>query len=139
MCFRAPALAPICQRTSACVWATANIAAPFVRPQNCQKCIGRKVAPTAPRWLNRVVELLESRFRERLTLDEMPHEAGVHPVHVIRAFRQHLDSTPFDFGGAGLSSQPVGCASQNGRWRKSRFTLGSPTRATCAASSKPSP
>jgi AraC family transcriptional regulator len=50
-----------------------------------------------PAWLGRVTQLLESRFRERLTLEELAREAGVHPVHLAAAFRRHLRCTPFDF------------------------------------------
>jgi len=50
-----------------------------------------------PAWLERVVDLVESRFREPLTLEEMAREGGVHRVHLVTAFRQHLRCTPFDF------------------------------------------
>jgi AraC family transcriptional regulator len=50
-----------------------------------------------PTWLRRVKEWVESRFRERLTLEEMAREAGVHPVHLVTVFRQYVHCTPFDF------------------------------------------
>jgi len=43
----------------------------------------------SPYWLDRVVDKLESEFRERLTLDELSKEAGVHPVHLSRVFRKY--------------------------------------------------
>lgn len=42
----------------------------------------------APRWLERVVEKLYCEFRERLTLSDLATEAGVHPVHLSRVFRE---------------------------------------------------
>ena len=50
-----------------------------------------------PAWLDRVKELIESRFREQLTLQELARAAGVHPVHVVAVFRRFLHYTPFDF------------------------------------------
>lgn len=43
---------------------------------------------TRPPWLSRVVDLLQSRFRERISLDELAREAGVHPMHLTRVFRR---------------------------------------------------
>jgi len=41
-----------------------------------------------PAWLSRIVERLAVEFAERLTLDELSREAGVHPVHLSRVFRK---------------------------------------------------
>jgi AraC family transcriptional regulator len=54
-------------------------------------------SPRPPNWLRRVKELIQSRFREHLTLEELAREAGVHPVHLVTVFRRHLCCTPFDF------------------------------------------
>ena len=48
---------------------------------------------SAPAWLPRVLELLAARFRDRLALDDIAREAGVHPAHLARAFRQHRRET----------------------------------------------
>jgi AraC family transcriptional regulator len=40
-----------------------------------------------PAWLGRIVEKLAVDYSERLTLDELSREAGVHPVHLSRVFR----------------------------------------------------
>lgn len=40
-----------------------------------------------PRWLSRVRDCVHARFAERLTVAELAREAGVHPVHLNRAFR----------------------------------------------------
>jgi AraC family transcriptional regulator len=49
--------------------------------------------PQEPLWLDRVLELLRARFRERLTLDEIAREADVDPAHLARAFRAHRHCT----------------------------------------------
>jgi AraC family transcriptional regulator len=41
-----------------------------------------------PAWLERIVEKLAVEYCERLTLDELSLEAGVHPVHLSRVFRK---------------------------------------------------
>jgi AraC-like DNA-binding protein len=62
---------------------------------------GREALPkrrcSEPIWLSRVIDLLETRFREHLTLKEIGQEAAVHPVHLVTVFRRHLRCTPFDF------------------------------------------
>jgi AraC family transcriptional regulator len=42
-----------------------------------------------PRWLSRVEELLQARYREQVSLLDLATLAGVHPVHVSRVFRRH--------------------------------------------------
>jgi AraC family transcriptional regulator len=46
-----------------------------------------------PGWLTRCAEGLEERFRESLRLGGLAREAGVHPVHLCRAFRLHFGTT----------------------------------------------
>ena len=41
-----------------------------------------------PAWLSRIVERLAVEYAERLTLDELSREAGIHPVHLSRVFRK---------------------------------------------------
>ena len=43
-----------------------------------------------PAWLRRIIEKLTAEYSERLTLDELSREAGVHPVHLSRVFRKCL-------------------------------------------------
>ncbi|HEY4841926.1 MAG TPA: AraC family transcriptional regulator [Terriglobales bacterium] len=43
-----------------------------------------------PTWLGRVIEKLTAEYSERLTLDELSIEAGVHPVHLSRVFRKFV-------------------------------------------------
>jgi len=42
----------------------------------------------APPWLARILEKLKTDHCRHLTLDELAHEAGVHPVHLSRVFRR---------------------------------------------------
>jgi AraC family transcriptional regulator len=41
-----------------------------------------------PAWLARAREMIEDRFREPLRLADLAREAGVHPAHLSRVFRQ---------------------------------------------------
>ena len=41
-----------------------------------------------PAWLRRAREMVEDRFREPLRVSELAHEAGVHPAHLSRTFRE---------------------------------------------------
>jgi len=43
-----------------------------------------------PAWLRRIIEKLTAEYSERLTLDDLSREAGVHPVHLSRVFRKCL-------------------------------------------------
>jgi AraC family transcriptional regulator len=43
---------------------------------------------SAPFWLRRIKEKLNVEFRNRITIDELAREAGVHPVHLSRVFRR---------------------------------------------------
>lgn len=47
-----------------------------------------ETAKNAPMWLERVIEKINEEFCERLTLQELSGEAGVHPVHLSRVFRK---------------------------------------------------
>ena len=44
----------------------------------------------APAWLGQIVEKLAVEYAERLTLNELSREAGVHPVHLSRVFRKFV-------------------------------------------------
>ena len=43
-----------------------------------------------PAWLGRIIEKLAVEYAERLTLDDLSREAGVHPVHLSRVFRKFV-------------------------------------------------
>ena len=44
----------------------------------------------SPAWLARVMEKLQVEHCEKVTLDELSSEAGVHPVHLSRVFRRFV-------------------------------------------------
>jgi len=46
-------------------------------------------ALVAPHWLKRAVEIVESRFLERLSLATIASEVGVHYVHLSRQFHKY--------------------------------------------------
>jgi len=41
-----------------------------------------------PAWLDRIVDKIAEEYTERLTLEDLSREAGVHPVHLSRVFRR---------------------------------------------------
>ena len=53
--------------------------------------------PKAPAWLWRAREYLEVHCRECPELGLVAGVVGVHPVHLIRVFRQHYKCTPGQF------------------------------------------
>jgi AraC family transcriptional regulator len=50
--------------------------------------IRRETVRQAPGWLGRIVEKLADEYCNRVTLDGLSREAGVHPVHLSRVFRK---------------------------------------------------
>lgn len=50
-----------------------------------------------PRWLGGVQELIRARFAEPLSLSEVAAWAGVHPVSLARAFRNHYRCSVGEF------------------------------------------
>ncbi|HWZ78047.1 MAG TPA: AraC family transcriptional regulator [Candidatus Sulfotelmatobacter sp.] len=52
---------------------------------------------TPPRWLQRVKDRLHAEFCERLRMRDLAREAGVHPVHLARAFRKFEKRTPGEY------------------------------------------
>ncbi|MDJ0653357.1 MAG: AraC family transcriptional regulator [Xanthomonadales bacterium] len=48
-----------------------------------------RIQRVAPLWLDRIVEKLECEFLQDHTNERLAREAGVHPVHLSRTFRQH--------------------------------------------------
>ena len=44
----------------------------------------------APFWLRRIREKLNVEFCQRITMDDLAREAGVHPVHLSRVFRRFI-------------------------------------------------
>jgi AraC family transcriptional regulator len=50
-----------------------------------------------PAWLERVRERIHDEFAQALTLTALVETAGVHRVHLARAFRQHYGCTIGDY------------------------------------------
>jgi AraC family transcriptional regulator len=63
----------------------------------CSRHSTRDSERMPPRWLRRVQELLQGRFAESLTHEVVAAAAGIHPVHLARAFRQHCGCTLGDY------------------------------------------
>jgi AraC family transcriptional regulator len=49
---------------------------------------------TAPQWIGRVKERMHEEFRDEIRMRDLADEAGVHPVHLARAFRSSEKMTP---------------------------------------------
>jgi AraC family transcriptional regulator len=56
--------------------------------------LGRTQGHAPPPWLTRVVDCLHDEFRRGVTLDDLAQEAGLHPTHVTRVFRQWYRTSP---------------------------------------------
>jgi AraC family transcriptional regulator len=50
-----------------------------------------------PRWISRARDILNERFRERLTVTELANECRVHPAHFARAFRRCFRCSPGEY------------------------------------------
>lgn len=51
----------------------------------------------APQWLAQILDELQRRFDEPVRLEALARDAGLHPVYVSRAFRQHVGVTMHDY------------------------------------------
>jgi AraC family transcriptional regulator len=51
----------------------------------------------APKWLARAVEALHAGFRQNVTVNQLAAEAGVHPVHLSKVFRQFYGESVGDY------------------------------------------
>jgi AraC family transcriptional regulator len=50
-----------------------------------------------PRWLRRVKERMQEEFGSSLRMRDLADDAGVHPVHLARVFREQEGRTPGDY------------------------------------------
>ncbi len=53
--------------------------------------------PTGPAWIHELRTVMATRFAEPLTLAQLAGIAGIHPTHLIRAFRRFVGCTPAAF------------------------------------------
>ncbi len=58
---------------------------------------GLSLGGSPPAWLERVRERIHDEFDRKQTLDSLAQTAGVHRVHLARAFRQHYGCTVGDY------------------------------------------
>lgn len=56
-------------------------------------CLSPEPGEAASPWLRRVLDWMNDEYSSSLSLLKAAKVAGVHPVHVSRSFRQHLDCT----------------------------------------------
>ena len=73
----------------ACVLEMLGAVSAFEAPEKSEKI--------APRWFGRGKERLHEGFREPLRIRDLAREAGVHPVHLARVFRQIEKRTPGEY------------------------------------------
>lgn len=55
------------------------------------------MAHKPPRWVEQAREILHSQFFEHLTLTDIAHAVGVHPVHLGQTFRTYYHCTPGEY------------------------------------------
>lgn len=76
---------------------------PLLAEGLCLEMLASMVArPTGPErrppiWLKVAWEMMNDRFMEPLQIQEIAAKAAVHPVHFVRAFRQHFRCTPGEY------------------------------------------
>ena len=56
-----------------------------------------KLAPDAPAWLKRAREMLHDLWNQSVSIEEIAASVGVHPSHLNRVFRAHLNQTPGEY------------------------------------------
>jgi AraC family transcriptional regulator len=52
------------------------------------------IAQEPPKWLGRAVEIIFTSADTQLSIAEVAHACGVHPVHLARVFRRYLGCAP---------------------------------------------
>jgi AraC family transcriptional regulator len=80
-----------------------NDASPLLVEGFCLQLLASMAARPAtsgkqpPPWLRHTREMLNDRFTEPLRIEDLAAEAAVHPVHFVRAFREHFRCTPGEY------------------------------------------
>ena len=59
--------------------------------------LDRSSEKTPPRWLTRVKDRLHAEFHDHLSMCDLAQQAGIHPVHLARAFRKFQRCTPGEY------------------------------------------
>jgi AraC family transcriptional regulator len=69
----------------------------------CLELVGTLAVPLSdpfrgmPGWLAEAVECLQDRYCLGLSIADVAHDVGVHPVYLARSFRRHFGCTPAAF------------------------------------------
>ena len=58
---------------------------------------GPKLSPDAPAWLKRAKEMLQDLWNQNVSMEQIAATVGVHPSHLNRVFRAHMNQTPGDY------------------------------------------
>lgn len=58
---------------------------------------GPKLTPDSPPWLRRARELLHDVWNQSVSIEGIAAEVGVHPSHLNRMFRLHLNQSPGEY------------------------------------------
>jgi AraC family transcriptional regulator len=56
-----------------------------------------KLSPDAPAWLRRAREMLHDLWNQSVSIEEIAVSVGVHPSHLNRVFRAHMNQTPGEY------------------------------------------
>jgi AraC family transcriptional regulator len=56
-----------------------------------------KMSPDAPAWLRRARELLHDTWNRNVSIETIASTVGVHPSHLNRVFRAHMNQTPGEY------------------------------------------
>jgi len=56
-----------------------------------------KIAVDAPAWLRRAKEMLNDKWNQSVSIEEIAATVGVHPSQLNRAFRAHMKQTPGEY------------------------------------------
>lgn len=57
----------------------------------------RRDPGAAPPWLKRACSLIRERCLQNISIEEVSRELDVHPSHLARVFKTHLNQSPGDF------------------------------------------
>ena len=58
---------------------------------------GASLDRVAPRWLRVARDFVDDQFDRPITIEQIAHAVGVHPIHLTRTFRKFYRCTPGDF------------------------------------------
>lgn len=56
-----------------------------------------KLSPEAPSWLRRAREMLNDVWNQSVSIEDIAGAVGVHPSHLNRVFRAHMNQTPGEY------------------------------------------